>query len=65
MKGLIHVEVVQDGIEHRVKLAEFRELMVKEIGSVAWTITKKQFEKKVAAAVDRVIQRIRDERHGN
>jgi len=63
--GLIHVEIVQDDIEHRVTLGEFRDQLIDEIGSVTWTMTRKQFERKVAAAVDRVIQRIRDERHGH
>lgn len=61
---IIHVEIVQNDIEHRVALGEFRDQLVKEIGSVTWTLTRKQFERKVAAAVDRVIQRIRDERRG-
>jgi len=65
MAGLIHVEIVQDDIENRVALGEFRDQLITEIGSVTWTMTRKQFERKVAAAVDRVIQRIRDERHGN
>lgn len=64
MAGLIHVEIVQDDIEHRVTIGEFRDQLIAEIGSVTWTMTRKQFERKVAAAVDRVIQRIRDERHG-
>jgi len=62
MAKIIHVEVVQGDIEHRIPLAEFRDLLVKEVGSVTWTLTQKQFERKVSAAVDRVIQRIRDER---
>ena len=60
---IIHVEVVQGDIEHRVSLQEFRDMLVAEIGSVTWTMTRKQFEKKVACAVDRVIQGIRDGRH--
>jgi hypothetical protein len=57
---IIQVEVVQGDIEHRVTLQEFRDAMIQEIGSVTWTMTRKQFEKKVVLAVDRVIQRIRD-----
>jgi hypothetical protein len=59
---IIQVEVVQDDIEHRVTLQEFRDAMIQEIGSVTWTMTRKQFEKKVVLAVDRVIQGIRDGR---
>jgi hypothetical protein len=59
---IIQVEVVQGDIEHRVTLQEFRDAMIQEIGSVTWTMTRKQFEKKVALAVDRVIQGIRDGR---
>lgn len=60
MLPIIQVEIVQGDIEHKLSLAEFRNELVKEIGSVAWIVTKKQFEQKVAAAVDRVIQGIRD-----
>jgi hypothetical protein len=59
---IIQVEVVQGDIEHRVTLQEFRDAMIQEIGSVTWTMTRKQFEKKVVLAVDRVIQGIRDGR---
>lgn len=63
MEGkIIYVEIVQSDIEHRVSLAEFRDQLIKEIGSVTLTITKAQFERKVSGAVDRVIQRIRDEK---
>lgn len=62
MASLIHVEIVQDDIQHWITLQEFRDKLIAEIGSVTWTITKSQFEKKVSLAVDRVIQEIRDGR---
>ena len=62
MKHLIQVEIVQDDISHRLPIADFKARLVTEIGSVTWTVTKSQFEKKVAVAVDAVIQRIRDAR---
>lgn len=62
MASLIYVEIVQDDIQHRITLQEFRDKLIAEIGSVTWTITKSQFEKKVSLAVDRVIQEIRDGR---
>lgn len=59
---LVQVEIVQGDNEHRLTLAEFRDLLVNEIGSVTMTITREQFRKQVSSAVDRVIQRIRDEK---
>lgn len=59
---IIKVEVVQDDIAHRVTLGEFRDALIDEIGSVTFTLTRKQFRNKVATAVDRVIQGIRDGR---
>lgn len=62
MANIIQVEIVQDDIEHRLSLGDFKDQLIDEIGSVTWTLTRKQFESKVAVAVDRVIQRIRDTR---
>jgi hypothetical protein len=59
---IIRVEIVQDDIAQRVTLGEFRDALINEVGSVTLTLTRKQFHNKVATAVDRVIQRIRDGR---
>lgn len=58
----IRVEIVHDDRETALPLGEFKDLLVAEIGSVTFTVTRAQFERKVATAVDAVIQRIRDER---
>lgn len=58
--SLIQVEIVQGDIEHRLPLGEFRDRLVQEIGSVTFTMTRKQFRRQVSAAVDRVIQGVRD-----
>ena len=55
-KGVIHIEL--EG--HKLLLAEFRDQLIEEVGSVTWTMTREQFRKKVTVAVDRVIQRVRD-----
>ena len=60
--NVIQVEIVQGDIEHRLPLADFRDALVKEIGSVALVVSRKQFEKRVATAIDRVVQRVRDEK---
>lgn len=57
---LIRVEIVQGDIEHRLPLGEFKRQLVEKIGSVAFTMTRKQFERQVSSAIDSVIQGIRD-----
>lgn len=60
--NLIHVEIVQDDIEHRITLGDFKARLLAEIGSVTWVVTRQQFERKVELAIDTVIQGIRDEK---
>ena len=62
MDNIIQVEIVQGDIEHRLPLADFKAALLKEIGSVTFTVTRAQFERKVSSAIDVVIQRIRDEK---
>lgn len=59
---IIQVDIRQGDIEISTPLAEFRDEVIKAIGSVTFTLTRKQFEKQVALAFDGVIQRIRDSR---
>ena len=62
MKHLVQVSIVQDDISHKLSIADFRDQLIAEIGSVTFVMTRCQFEKRVTTAVDTVIQRIRDAR---
>lgn len=57
----IRVEIVHDDRETPLPLGDFKDRLIEEIGSVTFTMTRQQFERKVSAAIDRVIQKIRDE----
>ena len=57
---MIQVDIRQDDIEHTISLGEFKELLKKELGSITW-MTTKQYQLKIDSAVDRIVQRIRDE----
>ena len=56
------VKVVMPDINHEMPIAEFRDRVISEIGSVAITMTKGQFEKQAIVAFDRVLQSIHDEK---
>lgn len=58
---IIKVDIRQDDIEHTITLAEFKELLKNELGSITW-MTTKQYKQKIDSAVDRIIQKIRDTR---
>jgi len=53
--------VNSDRIELSLPLEEFMDLVKKEIGSVAWTFTRRGFSKKVDKALFRVIEYIKRE----
>lgn len=58
---IVAVDIVQDDIEHRMPLGEFKQILKKEMGSVTF-MTQRQYEKRIDSAIDRIVQRIRDEK---
>ena len=56
---IISVEIVQDDIEHRMSLGEFKELLKYELGSITF-MTTAGYHRRIDAAIDRIVQRVRD-----
>jgi len=59
---IIKVDIRQDDIEHTISLGEFKELLKRELGSITW-MTQGQYQKRIDAAVDSLIQKIRDSKY--
>lgn len=57
----IHTVINADGISLSIDLDDFIAALIKEIGSVALTMTKAQFEKQIKKACENVIQGVKEE----
>lgn len=54
----VQINIGQDGMWEKMKLEDFKKALVKEIGSVRWTVKQATFEAQVNQAFDRVIKEI-------
>mgnify|MGYP003525015579 CR=1 FL=1 len=60
----IKTEIVrgqEGGIALSMEIADFEEALAAEIDSVAWTFKKETFRKQLHAAIDRIVQGIKEE----
>ncbi len=60
----MHIDIYNDINGQTVKigkLEEFIELFIAEVGSVTFTVTKSGMRRKAVKALDRVIQKARDD----
>lgn len=68
---IVQVEIVQGDIEHRLPIGEFIDRLIAELRPINYksrlfstkgTVDPEAMEKEQRSAIDRVIQRIRDEK---
>lgn len=61
---MLHIDIHSDETGETIRvgsLGDFADLFVSEIGSVATVLFKKELRKKALSALDRIVQRARDE----
>ncbi len=57
----IKTTVGQEGIELQMDMADFREALKREIGSITWTLKKETFNKTLEEVITRIISGIKEE----